>query len=734
VVDDDAFEELPEHEPAWAALDKITTYRKRLLAAGYSPVPVNGKRVHLDDWTNIRATNAIIETWATTRADHLSTGVLCRDTPFIDIDVMVEEVAEEIEALFESEIENSAVRIGLPPKRAIPLRTDAPFRKIATQFKDPNGRIHKVEILGDGQQIVVNGIHPDTGRPYRWHGNEPGPKLRREDLPLITAETAAAFVAAAAGVMRAHGWKEIKPNGKTSGAAKNNNNNGDQTGAASIRERAYAQAALDGCAEELASTAAGDRNNMLYKKSFRIATMAARGWIARTEVEAALFDAAMACGLVVDDGEAQTRRTIQSGLDAGAKQPHPDLPDQGALQVTAEEPEAPPRCSLGDAHAAFKKWLGDEYDLDAASAAIAAAASERLPGDPLWLLIVAGPGGAKTEMVQALAGAGAHVTSTIASEGALLSATPRRERNKKATGGLLRKIGDRGVLVIKDVTSILSADRNTRASVLAAIREIYDGRWERNVGTDGGATLTWVGRIVIVGAVTTAWDAAHAVVATMGDRFVLLRPRTNTGRKKAGRGAIHNTGDETAMRKELAAAVGGVVAHMDTAGHRLSNTEIEQLLNAADIVTMARSAVERDYRGNIVFAHDPEMPTRFAKQLVQLLRGAVAIGMTPDDGMRLALRCARDTIPPLRRDILLDLANNPASRAADVRKRISKPRNTVRRELEGMHMLGLLRCDETEDVGRDGKEYTIWRYRLADDYDEETLRTMADTPAGERLL
>ena len=142
-------------------------------------------------------------------------------------------------------------------------------------------------------------------------------------------------------------------------------------------------------------------------------------------------------------------------------------------------------------------------------------------------------------------------------------------------------------------------------------------------------------------------------------------------------------------------------------GTGLATTEVEQLLNAADIVTMARSAVERDYRGDIVFAHDPEMPTRFAKQLVQLLRGAVAIGMTPADGMRLALRCARDTIPPLRRDILLDLANNPQSTVRDVRKRISKPRNTVRRELEGMHMLGLLRCDETEDVGRDGKEYTI---------------------------
>src|SRR5262249_54807127 len=94
---------------------------------------------------------------------------------------------------------------------------------------------------------------------------------------------------------------------------------------------------------------------------------------------------------------------------------------------------------------------------------------------------------------------------------------------KNATGGLLRKIGDRGILVIKDVTSVLSADRNVRGGVLAALREVYDGRWERNVGSDGGQTLTWVGRIVIVGAVTTAWDTAHAVVAAMGDRFVLIR-------------------------------------------------------------------------------------------------------------------------------------------------------------------------------------------------------------------
>jgi hypothetical protein len=212
------------------------------------------------------------------------------------------------------------------------------------------------------------------------------------------------------------------------------------------------------------------------------------------------------------------------------------------------------RLNLSDVHKIFQKWLGEEFDLDTLDAVLAAGASERLTGDPLWLLVISGPGNAKTETVQSLSGAGAHVTSTIASEGALLSATSKRSKSKTATGGLLRKIGDRGVLVIKDFTTILSADRNTRNTVLSAVREIYDGYWERNVGAAGGLTLTWTGRLVVVGAVTTAWDAAHAVIAQMGDRFVIIRADSKKSRAKSATQAICNTGNEVAMRKEAEAA------------------------------------------------------------------------------------------------------------------------------------------------------------------------------------
>src|SRR5262249_12884356 len=227
---------------------------------------------------------------------------------------------------------------------------------------------------------------------------------------------------------------------------------------------------------------------------------------------------------VGDDGIEAAMATIRSGMDAGMASPPPDLEERDAEGPAVEQKKpVPAPCSLDDVHRVFRKWLGSEYDLDAIDAVLAAAAVEKLAGDPLWLLIVAGPGSAKTETGQGLSGCDAHIISTIQSEGALLPATAQKGQAKQATGGLLRKIGDRGILVIKDMTTILSSDRNTRGSVLAALREVYDGRYERNVGSDGGQTLTWTGRIAVVGAVTTAWDAAHAVVSVMGDRFVLLR-------------------------------------------------------------------------------------------------------------------------------------------------------------------------------------------------------------------
>jgi hypothetical protein len=135
-------------------------------------------------------------------------------------------------------------------------------------------------------------------------------------------------------------------------------------------------------------------------------------------------------------------------------------------------------------------------------------------------------------------------------------------------------------------------------------------------------------------------------------------------------------------------------------------------LDAADLVTRARTAVNFDYRGNVVDAHAPEMPTRFAKQLGQMLRGAVAIGVPRRDALRLAIRCARDSIPPLRRIIIDDVAKHPDSTTSDVRKRTGKPWTTIDRQLKALHMLEVLDCDEVAYGEKEEKHR--WLYSLAE--------------------
>lgn len=376
--------------------------------------------------------------------------------------------------------------------------------------------------------------------------------------------------------------------------------------------------------------------------------------------------------------------------------------------------------AIGDVHSAFRRWLGAEYDLGALDAVLAAAAVEQLDGDPVWLLAVSGSGNAKTETVGALAGSGAIITSTITSEGALLSASSAKEKTKDSHGGLLRRLGARGVFVIKDFTSILSMNRDLRLAVLAALREVYDGHWERNVGTDGGRTLTWGGRLVLIGAVTTQYDQAHGVIAAMGDRFALVRMDSTTGRMAAGRQALRNVGHEIQMRKELADVTGRLLRHLELDKAGLTDADMETLLDAADLVTLSRTAVERDYRGDPVEAHAPEMPTRFAKQLGQILRGALVCGHPHDHALQTALRVARDSIPPLRAAILADIAEHPSSACRDVVKRLQRPRTTIDRALQELHLIGLLHVIEAAAGSLD----MTWRYELAHDVSPVLIKSL----------
>jgi hypothetical protein len=76
-----------------------------------------------------------------------------------------------------------------------------------------------------------------------------------------------------------------------------------------------------GGALRLASVAPGGRNAALNHAAWTLGHWVAAGALEQGEVEDALYAAALANGLVADDGERQGWATIRSGLGAGLQEP-----------------------------------------------------------------------------------------------------------------------------------------------------------------------------------------------------------------------------------------------------------------------------------------------------------------------------------------------------------------------------------------------------------------------------
>jgi hypothetical protein len=704
------FEELPEQEPSWLRLERATACRQRLLAAGYRPLPVNGKVPAIDGWTDIEPTAAIIATWESRYADAFSTGILTETTPAIDIDIMHAEAAAAVEALarehFGERGDYILIRFGMAPKRAILLRTDEPFKKLIRKFTAPGGDEQRIEVLATGNQIVAFGLHKDTGKPYRWHGGEPG-AIKRDDLPYVRRDDAKAFLDAAADLLiKDFDFKLVvnKQQAKTDSSEESKPNNGT----AGIREKAWAEAALEGATAELTATKSGGRNEALNKIAFRLGGMVARGWLNRTDVEKALLDAMHANGGVEDDGLAAAEATLKSGLDDGEQNPHPDLPDDDKFQAAAEQP-APqfPPCTIEQTLEVFERWLILPNRMPV-YAVLGTVAANLLPGDPIWLGVIGPPSSAKTEILNSISLLPHVVQAATLTPAGLLSGTPKKQYDKAARGGLLRQIGSFGIIALKDFGSILSMRPDAKAEVLAALREVYDGSWTRHLGTDGGRTLTWSGKVALLFAATSVIDSHYGVIGAMGDRFLLCRlgPVTHGQFSQA----LKHMGAATAqMRKELAEAVAGLFAGRRPQPQSISEAEIGRIDRTIMLVVRLRGAVERDRSSREIEAvYGAEGTARIGLTLERLLAGLDTLGIDRAAAFDVVERVAMDSVPPIRRRAYeyLQSTTGDFAETSAVATAIELPTMTARRALEDLAAYQLV-----ERISQGQGKPDIWKIK-----------------------
>jgi hypothetical protein len=357
-------------------------------------------------------------------------------------------------------------------------------------------------------------------------------------------------------------------------------------------------------------------------------------------------------------------------------------------------PDSVATCTLEKVVSVFQQnlYLPDPTVLYAVLGAVAA---NRLEGDPVWLLIVGPPSSGKTEVLTSMSGLkNVHPAATL-TEGALLSGTAQREHAQDAKGGLLREIGEYGIVLAKDFGSVLSMNRDTRSQMLAALREIYDGSWTRRVGVDGGRVLHWEGKLGLIGGCTPAFDRHHAVIAAMGDRFLLFRlggiveneESRQERSKQLIRRALSGSGDEKQLRRELSEVVTGLFAGIEAnEPQATTEDEIEYLSALAILVVRCRSAVERDNNSREIAAvPQSEAPARVVKQLERLLAGLDKIGLDRQTALQTIAKVGLDNMPAIRRNVLAalyELGDGAATTA--IAESTGLPTTPARRALEDL--------------------------------------------------
>src|SRR5262249_20181172 len=181
---------------------------------------------------------------------------------------------------------------------------------------------------------------------------------------------------------------------------------------------------------------------------------------------------------------------------------------EGRPQESAQPKQSQIPSSIEKTLAVYEQWL-ILPNRTPVYAMLGAAAANYLEGDPVWLGLIGPPSSAKTELLVSTRALPEVALSATITEAGLLSGTPTKQAAKGAKGGLLRQVGDLGILVLKDLGSVLSMQRDARAELLAAMREIYDGHWSRDIGTGGGIKLVWDGKLGMLFACTGVIDSHH---------------------------------------------------------------------------------------------------------------------------------------------------------------------------------------------------------------------------------
>lgn len=311
-------------------------------------------------------------------------------------------------------------------------------------------------------------------------------------------------------------------------------------------------------------------------------------------------------------------------------------------------------------------------------------------GRPVWLFLIGPPGCGKTLPMMTVKNSPFTYVVSAFRPAALISGWGMQSGQDMS---LIPKLNNK-VLMVKDMSSLLSQNKEVVAEILGLLRDAYDGSCSKVFGT--GVVRSYTSRFGFIGATTPEIDANWSMNVRLGERFLRYRIKTPPEQIYAKiESSLANLmlEDDTELKLEEV-CMGYLKYLMREEGQLPPLSEPTLIGRLAQLGAILRSGVSRAAFGNqILVMPEWEEATRFAKQLAKMALALAYIRGKPTNDKEEfedLKTLVRDSIDGRIECVCRLLYKEKGLSASDISQRVHLPDWTVRQLLQDLEILRIV--------------------------------------------
>lgn len=273
-------------------------------------------------------------------------------------------------------------------------------------------------------------------------------------------------------------------------------------------------------------------------------------------------------------------------------------------------------------------------DTDIIDVSLSSVIATRLSlGDPIWLILIGPSSGGKSQILRPIALTDPkflHRVDDLTENTFLSGANLGNDKN----ASLLLRIGNKGMIVMSDLTVLFSKNTEARATILSQFRMLYDGEMVKFSGNKD-KPVSWKGYLGILAGSTPSIYAHFEEVSDMGERFIYYRMKDYSAEKATRLSMsrkIYGKDLDEKLGKMYAEYIKEVVENADIKKVKLSPEIEEHILQIAMFAEKVRTVAHLNFREQVIDRVPVSaMPMRVALQLTAIAK-ALQIIRTHEGG------------------------------------------------------------------------------------------------------